>query len=125
MANNSYAVTPSDAEDLEFPTTSHRYWGRSLYIGVPGDVALWLVDEPRAPVHTRPTVFKDCPVGWLNVPAFRRVLATGTTAGELLVREQPTPDANEVAPSPGGAHVYVREVLTRRWCPECKRPFPL
>ena len=63
------AVTPDDNADLDFIT-------RSLWVGVSGDVAVQWRDGSSV-------VLKSAPVGLLNVRV-ARILATGTTASELV-----------------------------------------
>ena len=66
------AVTPSDANDL--PT-----YARALYVGVAGDLAV----IPVGNADGAPVTFKAHPVGYVPV-AIRRVLATGTSATNIL-----------------------------------------
>lgn len=71
-SRTAYAVTPSDGADL----TSYA---KALYIGVTGDVVVVpVLNEDGASV-----TFKAHPVGYLPVQV-RRVLATGTTATNIL-----------------------------------------
>ncbi len=71
-ARHAQAVTPSDTVDLNKVTSA-------IYVGVTGDVALILANDP----DVAPVVFKACPVGLMQVQA-RRVMATGTTATNIV-----------------------------------------
>ena len=66
------AVTPSDAGDLSA-------YARALYVGGVGD----LVVIPVGNADGSPVTFKAHPIGYMPV-AIRRVLATGTTATNIL-----------------------------------------
>jgi hypothetical protein len=66
------SVTPSDASDLSS-------YARGLYVGGTGD----LVVIPVGNADGAPVTFKAHPIGYMPV-AVRRVLATGTTATNIL-----------------------------------------
>ena len=69
-AREAVSVTPNDSSDLGNTT-------RSIYIGTSGDIAVHMVGESTA------VIFKAVPVGVLPIRA-DRVLATGTTAADLV-----------------------------------------
>ncbi|MDX2238899.1 MAG: hypothetical protein NW203_15145 [Hyphomonadaceae bacterium] len=71
-ARNAAAVTPSDSTDLPA-------YAKALYVGTAGA----LVVVPVGASTDAGVTFANCPVGWLPVQA-RRVLATGTTAGQIV-----------------------------------------
>lgn len=67
-------LTPSDSADLvNLP--------KAIYVGTGGDLALIGAD---APATATGITFKNLPSGALLPIRARRVLATGTTAGNLL-----------------------------------------
>lgn len=73
-ARHAVAVTPSDTIDLlDTP--------KGLYIGTGGDVTLVAAD---APAGNTGTVFRGLPSGALLPVRVRRVLASGTTAADLV-----------------------------------------
>lgn len=67
-----FAVTPSDASDL-------AKYAKALYIGVTGDVTVLPIDNADGAT----LLFKAHPVGYMPV-GVRKVLATGTTATNIL-----------------------------------------
>lgn len=69
-AHDAIAVVPSDATVI--PTT------RSLYIGVTGNIAVRMADQPVTTV-----TFLAVPVGILAIQV-DQVLSTGTTAASIL-----------------------------------------
>ena len=71
-ARRAGAVTPSDTVDL----TSYA---KALYVGAAGNVRVLTVGGEDADAVT----FANHPVGWLPVQV-RRVLATGTTATQIV-----------------------------------------
>ena len=71
------AVAPNDSTDLP------RY-AKALYIGVTGDV---VVLPMNATDDSQTVTFKAHPVGYMPVQV-RRVLATGTTATNILALVQ-------------------------------------
>lgn len=71
-ARRAAAVTPSDTVDL---TT----YAKALYVGAAGNVRVLTVGGEDADA----TTFANHPVGWLPVQV-RRVLATGTTATQIV-----------------------------------------
>lgn len=71
-ARRAAAVTPSDAVDL---TT----YAKALYVGAAGNVRVLTVGAEDGDAVT----FANHPVGWLPVQV-RRVLATGTTATQIV-----------------------------------------
>ncbi|WBT07098.1 hypothetical protein PFY01_05240 [Brevundimonas vesicularis] len=71
-ARRAAAVTPSDAADL---TT----YAKALYVGAAGNVRVLTVGGEDIDAVT----FANHPVGWLPVQV-RRVLATGTTATQIV-----------------------------------------
>lgn len=71
-ARRAAVVTPSDTVDL----TSYA---KALYVGVAGNVRVLTVGGEDADALT----FANHPVGWLPVQV-RRVLATGTTATQIV-----------------------------------------
>ena len=64
-------VTPHDANDLAFTT-------RALYVGGGGDVAAILKGDASS------VTFVNVPAGSILPVAAKRVLATGTTAANIL-----------------------------------------
>jgi hypothetical protein len=74
-ARHVAAFTPSDTADL--PDTP-----KALYVGTGGDVTLIAVD---APADAGGVTFRNLPSGALLPVRARRVMATGTTAADLLV----------------------------------------
>lgn len=73
-ATHVAAVTPSDANDL--PNVS-----RALYVGTGGDVVL--IGANASPQATGVT-FKNVPAGAILPVKARKVLATGTTASNIV-----------------------------------------
>lgn len=73
-ARHAVAVTPSDTADL--PDTP-----KGLYVGTGGDVVLVAAD---APAGAAGTAFRSLPGGALLPVRARRVLASGTTAADLV-----------------------------------------
>ena len=71
VADNAQPVIPSDAEPL--PEAS-----RALYIGTGGDITLVLTAD------TNPVTLKNVPAGMLLPVRVKQVLATGTTASDLV-----------------------------------------
>lgn len=71
-AYRAAAITPNDGTDLAFVT-------RGIYVGVTGDVAVNMANTPGANV-----IFKAVPAGSLLPLAVARVLATGTTATNIV-----------------------------------------
>jgi hypothetical protein len=70
-AGNAYTITTSDSTVLARPT-------RAIYVGGAGDLAVRMADDGSTPI------FKAVPVGTvLNIRA-DKILATGTTATNLL-----------------------------------------
>lgn len=69
-AEKAAAITPNDGADLAATT-------RAIYVGTAGDLAVILVDDANA------VTFANVPVGIIPIRA-RRVLATGTTASDLV-----------------------------------------
>ena len=68
-------LTPSDSADLiDTP--------KGIYVGTGGDVKLIAVDAPAAAPGV---TFKNVPSGALLPVRARRVMATGTTASDMLV----------------------------------------
>jgi hypothetical protein len=70
-AFDAAAVTPHDTNDLTFTA-------RALYVGTGGDVAAILKGDAAA------VTFKNVPAGSILPVAAKRVLATGTTAANIL-----------------------------------------
>lgn len=70
------AVTTSDTTDQ---ATDDGVLPNRLYIGVSGDVAVQLQNDPDGTT----VIFKAHPVGYLFA-AVRKVLVTGTTATNIL-----------------------------------------
>lgn len=70
-AFNAAAITPNDGADLAFTA-------RALYVGVGGDIAAVLKGDAAS------VVFKSVPQGSLLPACIKRVLATGTTASNLV-----------------------------------------
>lgn len=71
-ARRAAAVTPSDASDLTI-------YAKALYVGAAGNVRVLTVGGEDGDAVT----FANYPVGWLPVQV-RRVLATGTTATQIV-----------------------------------------
>lgn len=79
-ARRALVVTPNDTKDLTNATgNAMPAYAKALYIGVSGDVAVIGVGDTVGNSVT----FKAHPVGYLPVQV-RRVLATGTTATNIL-----------------------------------------
>jgi hypothetical protein len=72
QARTAVAVTPSDTTDL--PT-----YAKALYIGTSGDIAVIPVGSPT----DTSVIFSGHPTGYFRVQV-RRVLSTGTTAGNIV-----------------------------------------
>lgn len=73
-STHAKTVTPSDTTDLtEIP--------KAIYVGTGGDVA---VIGANAPVGATGITFKNVPDGAILPFRPRRILATGTTAGNML-----------------------------------------
>jgi hypothetical protein len=70
-ADDFYAITPSDTVDL----TKRP---RGIWVGVAGDVAV------RAKDNSTVVVFKNCPAGSTLPARTNRVMATNTTATNLV-----------------------------------------
>lgn len=68
-ARKAFAITPSDTIDVEAVP-------RSIFVGVDGDVAVLMADD------TTSLVFKN--VSGLLPIMVKRVLATGTTATDII-----------------------------------------
>ena len=70
VPTNSFAVTPSDSEQLPHAT-------RAIYVGVTGDITMFLNNDAAA------VLFKAVPVGmyWLST---NQIKATGTTASDIV-----------------------------------------
>lgn len=71
-ARRAAAVTPSDTADLTI-------YAKALYVGGAGNVRVLTVGGEDGDAVT----FANHPVGWLPVQV-RRVLATGTTATQIV-----------------------------------------
>lgn len=71
-AYNAAAVTPSDSTDLQFVT-------RGVYVGGSGDVKVNLAGDQGSGI-----VFKGVPAGATLPIAVTRILATGTSATNLV-----------------------------------------
>ena len=71
-ARRARAVTPDDGADLPV-------YAKALYLGVAGSVRVLTVDAPDGEA----VVFANHPAGYLPLQV-RRVLATGTTAGQIV-----------------------------------------
>ncbi len=82
MSNKTFAaITPSDTNDLPSPISR-------IYVGVAGDIAV-LGYSPMGTADTTAVTFKAVPAGWWSVGSqISRVLATGTTATNLLAFTQ-------------------------------------
>ena len=70
-AYSAAAVTPSDSADM-------TYVSRGIYVGVTGDVAVNMAGSGAG------VTFKAVPAGTLLPIAVARVLATGTTATNIV-----------------------------------------
>lgn len=70
-AFDAAAVAPHDANDLAFTA-------RALYVGTGGDVVAILKGDAAS------VTFKNVPAGTVLPVCARRVLATGTTASNIL-----------------------------------------
>jgi hypothetical protein len=85
QARSVFAVTPSDTLDVTNagqadPST---LYAKALYIGVSGDVSVIAVEDTSNAGAGTARVFKAHPVGYMPVQV-RRVMATGTTATNIL-----------------------------------------
>jgi hypothetical protein len=70
-AFDAAAVTPHDTNDLAFTA-------RALYVGTGGDVVAILKGDAAS------VTFRNVPAGTVLPVAAKRVLATGTTAANML-----------------------------------------
>ena len=68
----AFAITPSDASDLTL-------YAKAVYVGVTGDITCLPIDN----VDGATVLYKAHPVGYMRC-GVRKVLATGTTATNLL-----------------------------------------
>ena len=73
-ARHVVAITPSDTNDLADTP-------KGIYVGTGGDVALIAAG---APAQASAVVFRNLPSGALLPVRVRRIVATGTTAADLL-----------------------------------------
>lgn len=71
-ARGAAAVTPSDTVDLSV-------WAKALYVGEAGDLSV----IPAGDGALTAVTLRNHPVGYAPVQV-RRVLATGTTAGDIV-----------------------------------------
>lgn len=69
-AGTAFAITPLDGADLTEIT-------RAIYIGQGGDLHVVMLSDAEV-------VFSNLPAGMLLPCRVRRVLATGSTAGDLV-----------------------------------------
>lgn len=74
ITTNAFAVTPSNSTKVS---------GFGLYVGTTGDVALMPVYQERLASPVAVT-FTACPAGMIIPLAFSRVMATNTTATNLV-----------------------------------------
>ena len=72
-ATDCFAVVPSDADDLAIVP-------KGIYVGTGGDVRLIGIGASGG----NPALFRNVPSGSLLPVRARRVLATGTTATDLV-----------------------------------------
>lgn len=72
-ARHAQPVTPNDTTDLGRVTSS-------IFVGVAGDLALILANDP----DTAPVTFKAVPAGSVLQVQARRVMATGTAATNIV-----------------------------------------
>tara|TARA_R110000851_G_scaffold186256_1_gene335557 strand:- start:1363 stop:1629 length:267 start_codon:yes stop_codon:yes gene_type:complete len=70
-AASSFDITPNDTTDLNVAT-------RGLWVGTGGDVAVILVKDSAS------VIIKNVANGYLLATRIKRVLATGTTATDLV-----------------------------------------
>ncbi len=68
-------VTPSDTDNLAFPSGTSR--SRGLYVAVTGDLSVEMVDGSTAK-------FEDIAAGVIHYLAVTKVLSTGTTATGIV-----------------------------------------
>lgn len=80
-ARRAYPVTLSDTQDLP-ASSSMPCYAKALYIGVTGDVVVVTAGDQSNGGQGTPVTFKNA-VGYMPVMV-RRVLATGTTATNIL-----------------------------------------
>jgi hypothetical protein len=73
--SDATAITPSDSADLLYPS-------RAIYVGGAGDITVVMFDEPSGATPT--VTFKAVPVGITLLVCARRVMATATTATNLV-----------------------------------------
>jgi len=71
---NGFEITPNDGADL--PNVV-----QSIYVGQGGDIAVLWVDEPS---DANVVTFRNANAGSYIIGQFRRVMATGTTALNLI-----------------------------------------
>jgi hypothetical protein len=77
-APNMVAVVPSNSADLIYPACR-------LYVGTAGDVAVYgLADSVANPAGQTPVVFKNVNAGQILPILVARVLATNTTASNIV-----------------------------------------
>lgn len=74
-AQGALNVTPSDTDNLAFPSGTHRT--RGLYVAVTGDLAVEMVDGSTV-------TFTDIAAGVFHSIAVTKVLSTGTTATGIV-----------------------------------------
>lgn len=76
-AGYGFAITPTDTATTQFAMETRR-----VYVGGAGDIAAEMYDPVTGKLGT--AVFKAVPVGTTLEIKTRRILATGTTATNLL-----------------------------------------
>ena len=70
-ARRAFAITPNDTDKLQYVT-------RAIYVGKTGDINLCLIDDKD------PVLIAGIKVGTVLAVRARMVLATGTTATDLV-----------------------------------------
>jgi hypothetical protein len=70
-ADHCYAITPDDVQDVAVAT-------KAIYVGTSGDVAVETLANPT------PVTFRNVPQGAILDIRVSRVLATGTTAADIV-----------------------------------------
>ncbi|HYE43311.1 MAG TPA: hypothetical protein VEA15_07935 [Caulobacteraceae bacterium] len=76
------AVLPTGARAVA-PSDTARLNACGLYVGQAGDLAVIPADQEHA-LQPQAVTFANCPAGFLLPVQVIRVMATGTTAGQLV-----------------------------------------
>jgi hypothetical protein len=83
-ARLAIGVTPSDTRDVTTPAgDTAPCYAKALYIGATGNVAVIAANDASNSGAGTAVVFNAVPIGWFPVQV-RRVMATNTTAGNIV-----------------------------------------